>query len=855
MSGWGMAQGLLQTKMDAVFAFKILKRETKKNESKSFDDFNTLFLAFNPVSISEGFKSRVAIHQTLNGGVGVTEMGIGGNDLKLEMEYYMYSTFPIPSYLGLEKLGEEGNGFGGNATRVGKNLGSKALNWAKGAAGGVLGSLSPFSRTGFEEMNQLLETLYFCHARKDGTMIDFFENKSYNPTEFNYHKYQLIFYDIERVRKLEVAITPDGLNLSRSISDRDTFKLSISMTVVDDLLKKKKPVSNNVNSIPNPSEMVNSLFKSVRQIMALQNVFTDLKASFRAGGALLFQNLKSIKDYQKDLNYQKDQMEKSSKKEYSNAYDSYKNPKGKTLEQKSNFYLEFLAKEESRVKRIGETSEANILGSVNSADWIALQQKLNVILAPNTTSNTPNSSGTTTPPGTTTPNSPITAIQRYNLYKSIAVKSVTIQLFDTNGNPRKDEFGNLMYEKILVPALPMPEVSGWSLVSSDISIDENNKKIEFTKKKRVFSDNNGLTTFTLVDDILDIESIFKIGDIIQYFTLSNTGEEVSSTKKQFQVASVKKYNKPQSGTAEREYITFTAIASIQSQDNSNIPSQTPTPSIPPLSENSISSETAEVMIEYYSNENLKIIENYIENSPYVKEQPNIPEYKRLEFMLGKELNYSMSIMKISVDMLAYLKWMNNDDSFSVYQPVGTENFKDIAKKYMGDESYSTKLALYNRTTERKDMPSVLRIPDSRPTNIINNLSRLKKITHKNLEEALFGNDLKLDSSGDFSIKNGDFDIITGSASVTASLTDVLSNPSGSWVADLSLGNPLPVGIPSVNINPVNKIDYITEIGETILKDPRILDVQYISMEQDADIMKYEFKVKTKANEIFSIEVV
>ncbi|NBU98705.1 MAG: hypothetical protein EBS19_10945, partial [Spirochaetia bacterium] len=251
MSGWGMAQGLLQTKSDAIYAFKIVKRKTKSTDKSSYDDLQTLFLAFNPISISESFKSRVAIHPTLNGGVGVTEMGIGGNEIRLETEYYMYSTFPIPSYLGLEGLGGEGSGFVGNATRVGKNLGSKALNWASGAVGGVLGSLSPFSRTGFEEMNQLLETLYFCHAREEGTMED--ETKgikngkfSYNPTKFNYHEYQLLFYDIERVRKLEVVIGADGLNMSRSISDRDTFKLSISMTVVDDLLKKKKPVSNSV---------------------------------------------------------------------------------------------------------------------------------------------------------------------------------------------------------------------------------------------------------------------------------------------------------------------------------------------------------------------------------------------------------------------------------------------------------------------------------------------------------------------------------------------------------------------------------------------------------------------------------
>ena len=75
--------------------FCIFKREKldKAHESgkipvldKTSDKHEKFMFAFNPVSYSESYKQRVYVHPTFGGRSAVSDLGVGGNEIRLEVE-------------------------------------------------------------------------------------------------------------------------------------------------------------------------------------------------------------------------------------------------------------------------------------------------------------------------------------------------------------------------------------------------------------------------------------------------------------------------------------------------------------------------------------------------------------------------------------------------------------------------------------------------------------------------------------------------------------------------------------------------------------------------------------------------
>ena len=192
-------------------------------------------------------------------------------------------------------------------------IGSTVGTWAKKVVGEMIGELGGFAINGATELLRLLELLYYCRAKgyketitdEKTKTISTNSNHTYIPElkddEFiNYSDYGYVFYDYDRGRIAEVIIDPNGLTVSRSIQDQDTYKISISMTVVRDFGKGKTRAMSDVNTFPNPKNIVLGLANGLKDLTKIPGYFASVVRDLSDGVKQLAQSGKEVEKAYKD---------------------------------------------------------------------------------------------------------------------------------------------------------------------------------------------------------------------------------------------------------------------------------------------------------------------------------------------------------------------------------------------------------------------------------------------------------------------------------------------------------------------------------------------------------------------------
>jgi len=228
---------------------------------------------------------------------------------------------------------------------------------------------------------------------------------------------------------------------------------------------------------------------------------------------------------------------------------------------------------------------------------------------------------------------------------------------------------------------------------------------------------------------------------------------------------------------------------------------------------------------------------------------------RLEVLTDFNYEYLMGSMEYYVNFRSQFYVLESDDSFRIYKPTTDESFEQISQKYFGVGDYAIEIASYNNLSIGSKIPSVLLIPtESMNLNIVNKMMDVvPPYSLERVKNELLGFDLKLTDDKDFMITaNGDLDLMFGDIAVVEAISDILSTPQGSFLADPTLGNPIP---PSGELpNQIQIMENSVMLESQILKDPRILSADFQSMAQDGDVILYEYKVKTISDSVFNLEV-
>jgi hypothetical protein len=251
------------------------------------------YLLNGPVAYSENYKYRVSVKPTF-GGSSVTYMGIGNNTISLDLEVYIFQDNFVPD--------ERGNGIEGTGFSVQTKTNFFAL---------------AERRSGYKEFFELLFLLNGSHVTdgqlniSNSTPNPIFDELNRSENTFDYANYRLILRDFDRKRNVEVILAEDGMKVSRSVQDTNTYKINLNFIVVRDLgsrlnLGSTKVSQTNYFNVANSIigqindlimlpvvlagsllGMASSINTVVKNVMGISTTFKNAKNLFSATGKLI----------------------------------------------------------------------------------------------------------------------------------------------------------------------------------------------------------------------------------------------------------------------------------------------------------------------------------------------------------------------------------------------------------------------------------------------------------------------------------------------------------------------------------------------------------------------------------------
>ncbi|MDH5598290.1 MAG: hypothetical protein OEY34_04145, partial [Cyclobacteriaceae bacterium] len=212
--------------------------------------------------------------------------------------------------------------------------------------------------------------------------------------------------------------------------------------------------------------------------------------------------------------------------------------------------------------------------------------------------------------------------------------------------------------------------------------------------------------------------------------------------------------------------------------------------------------------------------------------------------------FIIDAQNIIIEMEAAIAISNSEEKYRIYELQPGESYDSIAEKVLGTKDLGQALSIWNEDTKGKLARHSIRIPIGTETGIFTKLPF--NPSPRDLEIGLVGVDLKLTVQRDFAVApNGDLAIISGDESLINSLLDLVDVPQGSWIADLSKGNPVPIGeLPNTIING----GFILDLLSQIQKNPKVETAEFTGLEQDGDVLMYLFNVYSVSGRSYVIEL-
>lgn len=202
-------------------------------------------------------------------------------------------------------------------------------------------------------------------------------------------------------------------------------------------------------------------------------------------------------------------------------------------------------------------------------------------------------------------------------------------------------------------------------------------------------------------------------------------------------------------------------------------------------------------------------------------------------------NFVIIARDILIEIEAAINFAAIDDGFKIRLVLGGETYTSIAKSDLGNSELGQALAYYNNESDPSTITrAAIKVPFKRTTNVFTTL--LENFTQADLEKALIGTDIKLNSNRGIEVSpNGDLAVVEGDEALVNETLDLLDIPIGSLPANISLGNPIPIGeLPDELI----KSGYILKLLNQIRSDNRVKEAEYLGVTQNGDEYIFYFKI-------------
>ncbi|MCG6170239.1 hypothetical protein [Leptospira sanjuanensis] len=261
-----------------VFSFSFY--EKSKNGSYSISGGEEYFFVNGPLSYTENFKYRTNIEKTF-GGVTVIDYGPDNSEIKLEGEFHIFH-LGLPGAPKSGIPGDTGSGFVQSAFSAGKAiLKNKVSSYYDKVRSSYLSLAGGDFRSGLGEFQDFM---FFLHHSKSLERVEYNSNdpqaskitKVFAEKRLTWKTHAFVFRDYDRGRTVEVVVPASGFTISRSVSDTNTYKYSLSLTVVKELDSKIS------------SPLVRSGFNPMRSISGLMNELENIiNLPLELSGALL----------------------------------------------------------------------------------------------------------------------------------------------------------------------------------------------------------------------------------------------------------------------------------------------------------------------------------------------------------------------------------------------------------------------------------------------------------------------------------------------------------------------------------------------------------------------------------------
>jgi hypothetical protein len=199
------------------------------------------FLLVGLTAYKEQFRYRISIEPTF-GGSSLVDYGNDNNVITLNGEMHIYSSGKPPSSGDSGSLvGSFDDGIMAGIKQTAQNVASAALERAQEFASEVapLPGIDSWTRTGAMEFHDFVGLLY--HIRNpDNPFTASSDTQATKITTAMKNKktlaeYAIIFHDYGRDRHVEVAPPRDGITISRSVEDTNTYRFEMQLVVLRDM--------------------------------------------------------------------------------------------------------------------------------------------------------------------------------------------------------------------------------------------------------------------------------------------------------------------------------------------------------------------------------------------------------------------------------------------------------------------------------------------------------------------------------------------------------------------------------------------------------------------------------------------
>lgn len=267
-----------------MYSLEFFQRTKQSNKQQLGSSIGEYFFLIGPVEYAEQFKVRVTTEPTF-GGNAVVDFGNDATSIMLSGEIYMPYKARPPSK-------DSGYGIGSAFKDVAKgdfgSLGQGALGAAKSLGQSVLDSVAPLValglRNGKMEFDALMALLFYVREFDQIDVADGFDEaassilKSFQSAkDARFSDYGMVFHDYSRNRHVEVVPSPNGVKVSRSTKDTNTYIWQVEFIGISNQAKKIQLSTPDLISELlglNPLQAISRGIDTIQSIMNLPLILT-----------------------------------------------------------------------------------------------------------------------------------------------------------------------------------------------------------------------------------------------------------------------------------------------------------------------------------------------------------------------------------------------------------------------------------------------------------------------------------------------------------------------------------------------------------------------------------------------------